>query len=298
MIRPMIRLCCSANIAALIFAAAVVCYPVPASAQFAPSPGRAEAIAKAAEKPTPRMPDGHPDLNGYWNHDLEPSADTHVGNVTYLFGENGGNPKAAGRGSGRPPNPNQPSYKPELVAKVKDLAEHQTKYDPAYFCKPLGVPRVGAPAQIIQNAKLVVFLYQVDIGSGDAEGNAVRTIPTDGRPHRTDVDPMYFGDSIGHWDGDTLVVDVTRLIDDTWLGQQGYFHSKKLHVVERITRKGDTLQYQATVDDPEVLTKPWAMDPVTQLLSDNNIVEAPPCEEKDAEHLTNDERHVGDDHLK
>jgi hypothetical protein len=270
------------------------------AAQFGPDPARAEAIAKAAEKPTPRMADGHPDLNGYWNHDLAPTPDIHVGNAIYLFGENGGNPKAVGRGPGpgRGPDPNQPAYKPELMAKVKEYAQHQTKYDPAYFCKPLGVPRIGPPAQIIQNSKLVVFLYMVDIGSGDAQGNAVRTIPTDGRPHRVDVDPMFFGDSIGHWEGDTLVVDVTHLIDETWLGQQGYFHSKQLHVVERITRKGDTLQYQATVDDPVVLTKPWVMNPVTLLLSDNNVVEAPPCDEKDAEHLVNDEHHEGDDHLK
>jgi len=273
-------------------------FAMPASAQFGPDPGRAEAIAKAAQKPTPRMPDGHPDLTGYWHHDFAATPDIHVGNTTYLFGEKGGNPTVVGRGGGPPPDPNQPSYKPELQAKVADLGLHETKYDPAYFCKPLGVPRVGAPAQIVQNSKVVVFLYQVDVGSGDAQGNAVRTIPVDGRPHRTDVDPMYFGDSIGHWEGDTLVVDVTHLIDDTWLGQQGYFHSRKLHVVERLTRKGDTLQYQATVDDPDVLTKPWVMNPSTLLISDNNIVEAPPCEELDAAHLVNDEHHGGDDHPK
>jgi hypothetical protein len=268
-----------------------------AQAQFQDA-GRAEAIAKAAEKPTPRLPDGHPDLNGYWHHDLTAAPNTQVGNTTYLFGENGGNPKATGRGGGGPPvDPNKPAYKPELQAKVADLAQHQTKYDPAYFCKPLGVPRIGAPAQIVQTSKLIVFLYQVDIGSGDAQGTAVRTIPMDGRAHRTDVDPMYFGDSIGHWEGDTLVVDVTHLTDDTWLGQLGYFHSRKLHVVEHLTRKGDTLEYQATAEDPVVLTKPWVMNPLTELLSDNNVVETPPCDEKDAEHLVNDEHH-GEDHPK
>jgi hypothetical protein len=285
-----------------IGAVAFLVYGTATKAQFQ-EPGRAEAIAKAAEKPTPRMPDGHPDLNGYWHHDLVAAPNTQVGNTTYLFGENGGSPTATGRGGagrGRGPaaNPNGPSYKAEFQAKVADLALHEAKDDPAFSCKPLGVPRVGAPAQIVQTPKLVVFLYQVDIGSGDAEGNAVRTIPVDGQPHRTDVDPMYFGDSVGHWEGDTLVVDVTHLTDETWLGQQGYFHSRKLHVIERLTRKGDTLQYQATVEDPVVLAKPWVMDPLTELLSDNNIVEAPPCDEKDLTHIVNDEHHEGEDHPK
>ena len=78
---------------------------------------------------------------------------------------------------------------------------------------------------------------------------------TDGRSV-TDVDPSYFGDSVGHWEGDTLVVDVTHLNDETWLANGGYFHTDALHVVERYTRQGNTLRYEATAEDPNVMTKP------------------------------------------
>jgi hypothetical protein len=165
--------------------------------------------------------------------------------------------------------------------------------DPAFNCKPLGVPRAGAPQQVVQTPKLIVLFYQVDAGAGDTPGVGVRLIPTDGRPHRTDVDPMYFGDSIGHWEGDTLVVDVTHFTDDTWLGMRGYFHSTALHVTERYTRKGDTLTYEATVEDPNVLTKPWVMTGETEILVDTMVVEQPPCEEREAVHIVNGANHAG-----
>ena len=247
-------------------------------------------IKAAAAKPTPRASDGHPDLTGYWDFP-QPSVNEHTKDgVTYatpfLPGQN-----AVGQMVG---DPNPPPYKPELLAKVKELEKNQTHADPAFHCKPLGVPRVGPPRQVIQTAKLVVFLYQVDIGEGDQSGVGVRLIPTDGRAHRKDVDPMYFGDSIGHWEGDTLVVDVTHLTDDTWLGISGYFHSAKLHVVERYTRKGNALTYEATVEDPQVLTKPWVMTPQTVRLEEGMVVEQPPCEERDEQHLVNDDHHTRD----
>ena len=146
---------------------------------------------------------------------------------------------------------NKPPYKPELAAKVKDLSDRQSQEDPAFYCKPAGVPRMGAPSQILQMPGQVVFLYAT---------NLFRLVPTDGRPHRTDIDTSYMGDSVGRWDGDTLVVDVNNLNDDTWLGPDGYFHTEAMHVVERLTRNGDTLTYQATVEDPNVFTKPWVMN--------------------------------------
>ena len=262
-------------------------------AQGGPGPmqkARAEAIAKAAAKPTPRLPDGHPDLNGYWRSPVAPPADTKEGGTIYLFGKDHGSPDHY---EAAPPDKNPPSYKPEFVTKVKDLNDHESKVDPAFTCTPLGVPRVGPPHQIVQTSKLVVLLYQIDYGGGDA--SVFRTVPID-RPHRTDIDPLYFGDSVGHWEGDTLVVDVTRISTDTWMGQRGYFHSKDLHVIERITRKGDTIQYQATVEDPGVLTKPWVMDPYTEMISDDNVVEVPPCMDFDQAHLVNDDHHGAEDH--
>src|SRR6185369_3054806 len=141
---------------------------------------------------------------------------------------------------------NKPEYKPELLAKVKELSDKQGVLDPAFYCKPQGVPRMGPPSQIVQTPGQIVFLY--------GASNLFRVIPTDGRPHRADVDPSYMGDSIGRFDGDTLVVDVTNFND-------GYFHTEKMHVVERLTRKGDVLTYTATVEDPDVLAKPWTTTP-------------------------------------
>jgi len=248
----------------------------------------AAALKTASEKPTPRTAEGQPNLVGYWEN--FPKANTSqngtVGadGITYSpFVRPPGSGRAA-IAAGPRPTPNEPSYKPEFVAKVKELAAHaedkDTK-DPSFFCKPLGVPRIGHPRQIIQTPGLIVFLYQVDSGEGAASGNAVRLIPTDGRPHRKDVDPMYFGDSIGHWEGDTLVVDVTHLAEDTWLDGRGSFHTDALHVVERITRTGDTLRWEATADDPNVLTGPWTVTPQTAMLTHDMVVEQPPCEERD-----------------
>jgi hypothetical protein len=144
--------------------------------------------------------------------------------------------------------PNKPQYKPELLAKVKELSDLQAKLDPAFFCKPPGVPRMGPPSQIVQTPGLVVFLY--------GEPSAFRAIPTDGRPHRTDVDPSYVGDSVGRWEGDT--------------------------------------RYTATVEDPEVLAQPWIMNPRTLRLSTDPadaLVESPPCFERDSQHMTTNEHH-------
>ena len=253
-----------------------------------------EAVIKAAEaKPTPRTPDGHPDLNGYWDTPQLPKS-AHVdadGNLHIgVPASNGGrgDPTAKQTLPAFHELPNPPAYKPELLARVKELATHEVDTDPSFHCVPLGVPRTGPPRQIVATPKLTVFLYQIDAGIGDQ--NDFRLIPTDGRPHRTDVDPSYDGDSIGHWEGDTLVIDVNQLSDETWLfggddPGSGYFHSDATHVVERITRKGDTLHWEATVEDPKVLTKPWVMTPQTSVLSDGMVYEQPICEEREAKHI-------------
>jgi hypothetical protein len=181
---------------------------------------------------------------------------------------------------------NKPVYKPEFLAKVKELSDLQAKLDPAFYCKLPGVPRMGAPAQIVQHRDLVVLLY--------GEHNAFRVVPTDGRPHRTDVEPSYLGDSVGRWEGDTLVVEATQFIDDTWLGSDGYFHSPAMHVVERFRRVGDELQYSATAHDPEALAQPWEMTPRTLRLSVDPVdalVEAPPCSERSSQHMLTNEHH-------
>ena len=144
----------------------------------------------------------------------------------------------------------------------------------------------------MQTPKLTVILYQIDAGDGDQPGS-YRLVPTNGRPHRTDVDPSYFGDSVGHWEGDTLVIDVTHFNDDTWLaaipgqGGSGYFHTEALHVVERLTRIGDTLRWEATVEDPNVLTRPWKVSPRTVILTSTMLYEEPICEDRSSGHVVN-----------
>jgi len=249
----------------------------------------------AAAKPTPRTVDGHPDLNENWDApDLPASAHQDSNGNLYIDvpPANGGIlPKLDASldeqlQQAHKPGPNVPAFKPELLAKVKELGADEVKNDPIYHCKPVGVPRVGAPRQILQTPALTVFIYD-NAGLTEAGAGGYRFVPTDGRQHRTDVDPSYFGDSVGHWEGDTLVVDVTHLNDETWLASGGYFHTDALHVVERYTRQGDTLRWEATAEDPKVMTKPWIMNPQTVVLTDGLLYEEPICEEREAPHMVN-----------
>lgn len=279
--------------------------PMRVLAQGNGRPTAAEAAIKAAEaKPTPRTPQGHPDLNGYWNYPALTPQSAHVDAKGNLYIDV---PPANGGKGGVIPEKletprtiqNPPSYKPELLAKVKELAADEIHNDPAFHCIPDGVPRLGPPRQIVQSPKVTVLIYQVDGGPGDQ--NDFRLVPTNGQPHRTDVDPSYDGDAIGHWEGDTLVIDVNQLTDQTWLagegaegyrglglgqGGSGYFHSDVTHVIERLTRKGDALRWEATVEDPKVLTKPWVMTPQMQVLTDGMVYQQPICEERETQHIT------------
>jgi hypothetical protein len=125
--------------------------------------------------------------------------------------------------------------------------------DPEARCLPPGIPRMQAtpfPFQIYQLPDRVMFLY---------EGGAhVWRIVYMNRPHPKDVEPTYLGDSVGHWEGDTLVVDVVGFNERTWLDQDGHPHSDKLHVMERYTRVDElTLRYEFTIDDPGAYAAKW-----------------------------------------
>jgi len=267
---------------------------VPAFAQV-PSPaaqqqGSAGRVLSDPPKATPRAADGHPDLSGIWiagNRSIRDASDSSsIKVILPLEGVNQDKDNvfaALDRISvtERSKDANKPPYKPELAAKVKDLEVRQSQEDPAFYCKPAGVPRMGPPAQIIQLPDKVVFLYAT---------NLFRLIPISA-PHRADIDTSYMGDSVAKWDGDALVVDVNNLNDDTWLGPDGYFHTEAMHVVERFTRTGDTLNYQVTVEDPNVFTRPWNMNPRTLRLGNRLLEEGPPCVEKDAEHLVTLDHH-------
>jgi hypothetical protein len=259
-------------------------------AAFAVTLSAQEAAKAEPPKPTPRAADGHPDLSGVWiagNRGIRPATENaSIKVVLPLAGvdQDKDNVFAAlDRISvtERAKDTNKPQYKPELLAKVKDLEVRQSQEDPAFYCKPAGVPRMGPPAQIIQLPDKLVFLYAT---------NLFRLVPINA-PHRTDIDTSYIGDSVAKWDGETLVVDVNNLNDDTWLGPDGYFHTEALHVVERFTRTGDTMRYDVTVEDPNVLSRPWTMNPRTLRLGNRSLEEGPPCVEKDAEHLVTLDHH-------
>ena len=129
-----------------------------------------------------------------------------------------------------------------------------SKDDPEGFCLPPGVPRMmytPYPAQIFQLNDRIVFIFE-----GGAHVH--RTIFMDGRKHSADPNPTYLGESIGHWEGDTLVVDTIGFNDRTWLDAAGHNHGEKLHVIEKFSRPdSNTLRLEATIEDPEYYTKPW-----------------------------------------
>jgi len=247
--------------------------------------------------PTPRTPDGKVDFSGVWvgtpDGSLKPDEQ---GNITVLFK---GRPCHPGqeckpsinfeRDSGvrQRMNPNLPLYKPEFWEKVQDLDVNGNFKDPEIKCYPEGLPRIGPPSKVVQTPTEIIFLYQ--------SHNTFRVIPTDGRAHDPirSQDLTYYGDSVGTWEGDTLVIDSVGFTDESWLAWPGYFHTNNMRVVERVRREGNTLIWQATVHDPEVLAEPWAMSPVRRTLNPNPkalLVEDLPCEDRDQEHIATRER--------
>ena len=180
---------------------------------------------------------------------------------------------------------NLPQYKPEYWEKVDYLDVNGNAEDTNFRCFPAGVPRMGPPTKIMATPTEVVFLYN--------QKNTWRLIPMN-RPHDpiNSRDQSYMGDSVGKWEGDTLVVDVTGFNDETWLEWPGYFHTNKMHVIERLRREGNVLHYQVTVEDPDVLMQPWVMDEEVLRLNTAPMVqvEDPPCVETDGQHMYTKER--------
>ena len=280
--------------------AAVVAMSAPAAAQGPRM--TAERLAELAKKATPHLADGKSDLNGTWDHlggiEFVRPQNLNNGSVCVVgcppaaaAGAGGAGARAGGAGAraggppAAPPAPNFPKYKQEFQAKVKDLSERQVEVDTALQCQPPGVPRIGPPAKIVQTAREVLFLYD------DVNGSFFRIIPTDGRAHRKDLPASYLGDAIGRYEGDTLVVETVNFNEETWLSDNGAFHTKDLKVVERLRRVGDTLQYEATASDPSVLVEPWKERTQTLWLTDREIEESPRCEDRDLDLIKDGSHH-------
>ena len=213
-----------------------------------------------------RLGDGHPDLNGIWqalneaNYDIEahvarPAMSVRPGpygpvpaTQVLALGAVGAVPPGLGIVEG-----GEIPYKPEALAKKKQNQENWLTSDPEVKCYLPGVPRatyMPYPFQILQNAKAISIVYEY--------AGAVRNIfLKDPGPPPVD---SWMGQSVGRWEGDTLVVDVKGLNDQTWFDRAGNYHTEALHVVERYTRTSpDVMSYEATIEDPNVFTRPWKL---------------------------------------
>ena len=207
---------------------------------FAPlAPGQSRPSAA-----TPRLPDGKPDLQGIW--EAHNTADANLEPHSAAAGIRAGEGVIVDPPDGKIP------YQPAAAAKQNENFAHRATADPVNKCFLPGVPRIAYmhyPFQIFQTAQFVAITYEYV--------HASRTIHMNGSPHMEDID-FWMGDSRGHWESDTLVVDVADNNGETWLDASGNFHSEAMHVVERYTRtSSDTLRYEAAIEDPKVFTRPW-----------------------------------------
>lgn len=304
----------AATIAVWLLSAAVL-------AQGSPQSGR---TTNAAPKPsglTPRAADGRPDLTGVWNglgdnlngvpnqiannglviESDSVTRDLHSGQLIATFPRNTARPQNYEEGERaaallRRVGSNRPLYKPEYWETVKSLDHNSNEEDPSNNCMPAGIPRAAIPSYIGQLPTHLIFVYP---GQGGllATQTMYRMIPADGREHTPllELDGTYTGEGIGHWEGDTLVVDTWGFSANTWFDQiGGYFHSENMHVVERFRRDGNTLTWTATVDDPDVLLEPWTTTPRVALLNPNPdaiLPESLPCSERDLSSLVTGEHH-------
>ena len=203
--------------------------------------------------PAPRTADGHPDLSGVWFPNSGGvgimSADPVDADARQQF-----DPKVTPE--------EKPSFQPWALAKLKAMSPTEASLaDEGVNCDPEGVPGMFLmsthpyPIQLIQTPGQLAQLNEFR--------NNFRVIPTDGRPHEKNPDPTYTGDAVGHWEGDTLVIDVIGL-DERSHAMRGaqFFHSDQEHVIEHLSRPSmNYLVYQVTIEDPKVLTKPWNSAP-------------------------------------
>lgn len=219
------------------------------------SPG-ASLTAQESKESKPAAAPAH-DLSGVWNMRATPAQRRYI-NSTW-----------SQEGPAMTPWEQQQyeATKPSNGPRTHSLKETD---DPVLkSCLPPGTPRIYLqpfPMEIVQTPKETLLLYEYD--------HTVRRVFTDGRKHPDDLTPTYGGDSIGHWDGDTFVVDTVGFNDKTWLDRDGHGHSDELHVIERFHRTDhDNMQIDITMEDPKALAKPWTAQLNFQLKPSWDVME-------------------------
>jgi hypothetical protein len=235
---------------AMAVAFALVSAAVSIQAQSGPAAAKAEPAG-----PAPRALDGKPSLSGVWEVPYVPDMSRGIGALPF-------------------------TAKGEAEWKAYDPA----KFDYTGHCLPMGWTRqmnAPMPLEIMQEPNRIAILFEA--------WNTFKVIPTDGREHPKDLDPTWLGNSVGHWEGDTLVVDSIGFNDKTRLDTIGHPHSDQMHIVERLTRTDAMhLAYEVTVDDPKTYSKPFTNKRTLTLKPGWELMEYS-CEEnnKDA-----NERHI------
>lgn len=211
------------------------------------SPFHECALAKAKTFTPPRTPDGAPDLQGYW-------LGRHNGAATDIEPSPGGFALPATTGVIVDPADKKIPYQPWALTRRNELRIRGFD-DPQAHCAPSGSPRKNFTNfgwKIVQVPGHVLVLYE--------SMHDYRIIPTDGRPHLPSRMRLWHGDPIGHWEGNTLVVDFTNLNGKHWFDMAGNFQSENIHVTERYTLiDSDTIHFEARIEDPTLYTRPWTL---------------------------------------
>jgi hypothetical protein len=207
--------------------------------------------------PAPRTPDGKPDFSGLW----VPAAGKFLENLAVDGVE--------------------VPFQPWAAALYKERQENHGKGRPSERCLTHGVTDFDAlatPRRIIQTPAMIAILFE--------SYNHWRQIFLDGRPLPRAVQPAYMGYSVGHWDGDALVIDTTGFNDQGWLDDGGHPQTESLHVTERLQRRNfGHIDLQITIDDPGAYTKPWTVNLAGfNYFADQDLMESI-CEDRDAPHM-------------
>ena len=209
----------------------------------------------AAKYDGPRTPDGKPDLNGFW----QVLGTAHWNIEAHSASEGVPAGFSAVEGGTIP-------YQPWALTKRNENFQNRLSADPLRKCYLPGVPRamyLPFPFEITQMPNHVLMAFEF--------AHATRTIFFDGTPHLEDLD-FWMGDARGKWDGDTLVVDTVSLGDKTWFDEAGNFHSDALKTVERLTPiDGNHLNYEVTIEDSKVFTRPWKLNLIIYRRLEKNL---------------------------